>query len=697
MLDVGTANAPGEDDADLAVFVDRLAAAGADRVTSDARAQILRALAAGSTPPGLRRLAEALAASVSELPPPPRRPEDASVVAAMRDNALVVLEDFDPAAAAGAVAALLADGRRVVVTAATPAELAAVRGALPAAAADRALTHLPGLPPAELRELRRLLATSTPERRARAGQELPPESALPPVAEVAELCARADQSGETRAGAWVVPALLAGLDAERLATVASVAHSAERSLSALQPRAEHEWEWRLLSELVYSRQLAAFDRIQEDTAHAVAAVGRAHQGPHVGFVDTPPPGAVQILRRYHDFLEAGGRTRAVFRSSAQREVQPVLDRARVGVRMPETEEDVRLVIEHLELVERRERIEAGCLELGLPAPRNEHELTALADVMVNVAAAARAVGALRHSVLFLAPDSPLSVPDVESAAEIAGAILDFADHGSAAEATGRLDAMADAVAGPGFPTAPEHEQAVAALRARDANAYAAAFEALGAARRDGRDEALCVALLQRLAQGAPRLAAAWAALVDTDPAALGLASFVPAAPLLSALPQADTADVVLVLGAAGLGVERLLLTAVAPRMIAVVGPGEHTDPPTLVSVLQRASALVIRGRSNVGGAGGTDLRCGGPRLRHPGRSGRSLRAPQRAQPVASSRSAIGSAPPEARCHPPPSTGRSSVHVPPLSWRSRATGTADQAWPSSGYAGGRRSTMVTSSP
>ena len=201
MLDVGTANTAGEDDADLAVFVDRLAAAGSDRATSAAQAQLLRTLADGPTPPGLRRLAEALAASVSELPPPPRRPsENASVVAAVRDNALVVLDGFDTAAVAGTVAALLADGRRVVVTAATPAELAAVRGALPAGAVDRALTDLPGLAPAELRELRRLLATSTPERRARAGQELPPESTFPPVAEIVDLCTQAAHGGATRRG-----------------------------------------------------------------------------------------------------------------------------------------------------------------------------------------------------------------------------------------------------------------------------------------------------------------------------------------------------------------------------------------------------------------------------------------------------------------------------------------------------------------
>jgi hypothetical protein len=72
---------------------------------------------------------------------------------------------------------------------------------------------------------------------------------------------------------------------------------------------------------------------------------------------------------------------------------------------------------------------------------------------------------------------------------------------------------------------------------------------------------------------------------------------VPVEPLLSTLPPTDSADVVLVLGAGGLGVERLLLSAVAPRIVAVTGPGDASgDSPTLLSVLQRASALVIRGR-----------------------------------------------------------------------------------------------------
>jgi hypothetical protein len=599
VLEVGPANESGDDD-DLAVFVDRLAAAGTDQSTTDAQTQIRRAIAAGSPPPGLRRLAEALAAAVAELPPPRRPAEDtASIVAAVRDNTLVVLEDFDVAATARAVGVLLADGRRVVVTGAAPAELAAVRTALPPEAADRALPHLPALPPAELRELRRLLATSTPERRARGEQLLPPASALPDPGEVAQLCALAAGSEAAGDGEWMLPTLLADLDEDRRAAVTSVAQCVDSSLRAMPSRAEHEWAWQLLAELIYGRQRAEFDQMLEDTAQVSAVLDRTRSAPQVSFTAAPPPGSVEVLLRYREFLAAGGRSRSYFRSSVQRDVHPVLELARIGSRQPETLDDIDRVIEYLELVERQVRVDAACVELGVPVPVDENELAEVTDGLVKVAAAARSVGALRHDVLFLAADSPLSVPDVETAQAIAIGVLEFAVHGSGVDAARRLDGMADALAAlsPVTAMAPEHEQAIAALRERDAAAYAAAVDALGAASREGRDENLRVTLLHRLEESSPGLAAAWTALAESTPAALGFASFVPVEPLLSALPPIDSADVVLVLGAGGLGVERLLLSAVAPRIVGVVGRGDaRSDDPTLLSVLQRASALVIRGR-----------------------------------------------------------------------------------------------------
>lgn len=608
MLHVGPATAEGGgstrdgDDADLAVFADRLAAAGTDRPTALAKRQIRRVIAAGYSPPGLRRLAESLAASVSEVPPSQRRPSEdpGSVVSAVRVNGLVVLEDFDAAAVADAVSALLADGRRVVVTGSTVAELAEVRHSLPADVVARVVDQLPALPPGEIRELRTLLAMSTPGRRARPGQVLPDPSALPSPADVERLCTHAGRGEGSGATPGMVPSLLADLDAARRDAVTSVARCVNRSLDEMPPRVGGEWAWRLLSDLIYGTNRGVFDQMMEDAAQSVAALDRTRSAPAVQVSAPLPPGSVDALRRYREFVAAGGRVRPFFRPPVARDVQPVLRMLRVGGRVPESAEDVQRVVDHLEVGERLTRIDSNCAQIGVAAPRNEGELSELADGLVRVAAGARSVGALRHDVLFIAPNSPLSVPDVDTAEQVARAIVEYAEHGSTEEADRDLERMAFRLESPYAIAAmsPEHRWAVDALRTQDAVGYDAALDALGAARREAQDEARQADLLRRLGEGAPRLAEAWEALGGT---ALGLVCFVPIDGLLSSVPEADAADAVVVLGAARLGVERLLLTAVAPRLIAVVAPGERPEgSPSLLSVLRRASALVIRGRVAAG-------------------------------------------------------------------------------------------------
>lgn len=611
-MDVGPGSAQdrasaGEDAEDLLVFVDRLAAAAQDeRTTARAREQIGRSIREGSSPPGLRRLAEALAASVAEVPPAPRHPVDdpSSVVPAMRGTALVVLDEAAPSAVAAAVSALVADGRRVIVTAETDAELDAVRLGI---ATGRTVDALPDVPHAELRELRRLLATSTAAARARAGQDLPAADTLPPLDEVRALCAQAHHDTRVDDVAAVVPALLSRVETDRRDAVTSIARCVTAKLDALGTSQQFPWEWELLGHLIHTRHRGTFDRTQEDVAQATGIANARRNTTPVTFHGPLSGDAVDLLCAYYEFLESGGRARNYFRPSVQRDVQPVLRRIRVADREPATAAEVLRVLDHLELTERMGRIVAGCTAMGVPAPRGPADLTPLAERLGLVAAAARSVGALRHDVLFLATDSPLSVPDVDTAASVSAAILDYAEHGSADEAAQQLDRMAAQLADRAAVTvtAPEHDRAVAALRARDADAYEAALDALGAARRALRDEVRRSTLLGRLRAAAPALAAAWDELHERDSGAYGLACFTRTDTLLGALPPADSADVVVVLGAAQLGVERLLLTAVAPRMIAVVAPDEQPEgSPSLLSVLQRAAALVIRGRTAGPGSSG---------------------------------------------------------------------------------------------
>lgn len=593
MLDIG----PGvSDDKSLLVVVDRLGAAGSDRVAARAHEQVRRAVLARVPLPGLRRLTANLAAvDAGELPPPPRHPADepGSVVAAVRDNPLMILDDVEPAEVADAVAALVEDGRRVIVTADDTAALSAMCSMLPAAVTDRIVGALPALAPADVHRLRGLLATSTPARRARTAQQLPDLAAFPDADAVAQLCVTALRSSAP--GVEVIADVLGELDADRRGAVSAIAQCVQRSLRVLSAHSE-PWIWDLLADLVVGRRRSEFDRLVLSTAQALSTIDDGRGDPPVRATGRLPEGSVDALVAYLDFLDTGGRSRSYFRSSVQRDVEPVLSLLRVGDHEPATADELRIVLTHFELGERLVAVDADCATLDLPTPQNPDELTALSQVLTDIGAAARSVAALRHDVLFLHPGSPVSVPDVASAEQFAAAVLDYDENGSPREAAERLDALADHLAAlaPAQATAPEHTRAVAALRARDPGDYAAAVDELVGAHLAQRDERRTGVLLAGL--GSESLARAWTH-GDTGPVRFGLVWFAPTERLLTELPPPDRADVVVVLDAGRVGIDRALICAAAPRMLAVAGRGSRSGGSTLLGLLSRASALVIRGRS----------------------------------------------------------------------------------------------------
>ena len=476
---------------------------------------------AGVPLPGLRFLATNLAAvGTGTLPPPPRHPADepGSLVAAVRDNPLLILDDVDAAEVAAAVAALVDDGRRVIVTASDSKALAAVRGMLPPAVIDRVVDALPALAPADLHRLRGLLATSTPARRARAGQQLPDLGACPAVAEVAQLCATAVRTGSP--GVELIADVLRELDAERRAAVTAIAQCVQRALTVLGAHTE-PWVWDLLGDLVHGRRRSEFDRLVQSTAQALATIDDGRGDPPVRATGPLPEGSVDALVAYLDFLENGGRARSYFRATVQRDVEPVLRVLRVGDHEPATSDELRIVLTHFELGERVVAVDGDCATLGLPTPQNPDELTALSRALTDIGAAARSVAALRHDVLFLHPGSPVSVPDVAAAEQLAAAVLDYGEFGSPRQAAERLDAMADDLAAllPPQATAPEHARAVEALRARDPVGYAEAIDELVGAHLARRDEQRTADLLTGL--GSDSLARAWTPTDDGAPVRCG--------------------------------------------------------------------------------------------------------------------------------------------------------------------------------
>ncbi|MBC3194592.1 hypothetical protein H7X46_26435 [Pseudonocardia sp. C8] len=598
MLDVRVSE--GTDPETLVGFVERLAGSGrGGPATRAATSRIVGDIRAGRVPAGLRSLSAALE-SPARRPRPGDEPETLPGVVA--EEPLAVLSDTAPDELARALAELTGYGMRILLTGATTDRLARVCAALPDAVAGRVVDHLPELSPAELRRLRRLLATAGADRSARTDQELPPESALPAPAFVAGCCARAGRTvdGAETGEARVVPDLLRDLDADRRAAVTQVARCVLGKLDALAEAPDADRLRTLLARLVHGGLRTEFEALQglaprqrDDRA------ARAESGPRIEAVEALPQGGAEAIRRYLDFLDNGGRSRSYFKPPEQKDAEPLLRAFRTDGEVPQTYDEVLAVAHHLHLAQRDDEIARLCSVLGLPVPRSEHELPALIDSLDRVAAAARSVAGLRHDVLFLQHDSPVSVPDLDATERVARAIVDYDEHGDPAEAADELERLAAACESsvPFGAAGPEHTAAVAALRAHDPEAYAGALDELGRARREVADRAELERLLGELARNHPDLARAWSEDAARGVPGFGLLRVIGSDALLSALPPADAADLVVVVGAGALQADALLLTAAAPRMVAVVGdePRAASSGTTLIEVLNQASARFLRG------------------------------------------------------------------------------------------------------
>ncbi len=608
VLDVRVSD--GLDQESLVAFVDRLAAAGdGGKAVDAARAQITGEVRSGEPPAGVRRLALSLHTPV---PPRPRRDSDEpeTVVSLVPDEALVVLSGATADELVETISGLVRRGLRTVVTATGPDAPEAVRRMLPDAMSARIVDRLKPVPASELRRLRRLLATSTPERRARGRQDLPPAEKLPHPDEIAGCCERAARvvEGTEDSEGYRVAELLRDLDAERRAAVTQVGRCVGRTVGALNSSPHVAWLRPLASRLVHNHHRAEFDGLQVLAARQREAAEHLNAGPPVTEAATPPANAATVLQDYLEFLESGGRARSYFRSLAQREAQPVLRAFRVDGAVPRSAAEVAAVVRYLDVRDRQAEIEQACGLLGVPVPEQPSHLDELTDALGVAAAAARSVGGLRHDVLFLQNDSPVAVPDLPTAERVAAAIVDYDEHGDPAEAADELERLArelESLPSAAERTPPELDRAIEALRKHDADGYATALDELGAARRESEDQTACEELLGGLAAEAPELARAWS---DGGEDGYGLLCFASVDSLLTALPEPDSADVVVVLGAGALQADALLLTAVAPRLVGVVGDEARapSSGTTLLEVLNQASARFLRGRA----AGRADVPAG---------------------------------------------------------------------------------------
>lgn len=653
MLDLGASeHADLTEDPAEGLVAELTAHAAEDGAPAHAATEIRRRSAAGETPIGLYRLSEVLAPASAPVPAqrvPAAEPDE--VVDVVRRYPCAVLDAPDPAHVAENLAAVLVDGKRVLVSGADPAALTAVRAALPESLQGVCLDAPPPLSDAELRELRSLLVTATPSRRLRLHQTLPHSNVVPDADRVAALCRAAGGKGyPPRDTVDLLPELLGGLHVDRLATLHETARRCDDTLRAVDPTGDARWARVLLERVLFGPDRAEFDALLRHTTDVVLAADKLRDaGDQMAVVGTLPPDAIEHLRSYVRYLDGGGRARVYFRSAQQRAVQPVLRHLRLdGASLKDTTV-LHQALAFVELIEAMDEIGEQCRRLRVPEPRNVPGVVELNRRLDRIEEAARAAEHLRHEVLFIHPDSPVTVPDLATTEQVARTIVETGGASSMATARGQLTRLADRLerSMPPSDAAPEFGMLLSALHARSLPAYLDALAALAAARREYADQQRQVELLGRLRAAVPGLAELWE---QSGPRQFtqGTARFVPLDELLGQLPDADTADLVLLLGAGSLGTENLLVAAAAPRLLAVSAGFASTPPPgppgaddTVLSTLRRAGVPVIV-------AGG----------------GEGAAAP--VQPVAAEAPAAPPAPVAYVEMPAPPAGVDEVPAPPLS-------------------------------
>jgi hypothetical protein len=462
----------------------------------------------------------------------------------------VVLRAGELGEAARRLAALLGEGKRVIVAGpSTGGWVGELREKMPSGMRGLCLPGPPPLSAAELTELRMLLLSDSAARRARVEQALPDSDWLPDPQRVARLCdAAAGGPDPAPHGAKLIPDLLIELELTELAQLSSAAARVRDALRALNSVGVPQWSRPLLERVVYGAARADFETLREHAAQvAIAADELAGPDYLMTLIGPPPPDGVQRLGEYIAFLESGGRPRRWSPSPAQQAAVGVL--TQLGMAPPSRHEigHLRQALRFLRLHQEIERFSSLCAELAVPVPRPTPAAVARrARELALVGQAATAIEALRRKVLFLRPSWPIPMGNLDVIAAVAGTIASRADRIPSVRA--ELAAVADALAAtvPEEGPTPEVAEVLRALRAGNHADYQRAVAALAVAASERAEALRQIALLDRMREGAPELAAAW-----TEPGThrytQGIAQLLAVDELVAAAPGPDSGDDVLML------------------------------------------------------------------------------------------------------------------------------------------------------
>ncbi len=393
----------------------------------------------------------------------------------------------------------------------------------------------PALTDEQARELLRLLSTQTPQRLARTRQRPVAVDDYPAVSDLSALvAAEASARDVAERGATEVSRHLSSLDGQMLATLRSQVESARQLTSLLGLATDaaawnlDDWAVRAIRDGLGGHNATLWKQIADGRAQLVEAQRSLQE---MGFRDIAvgagAPGAPNarfgLIRALHEHLQAGGKLRSAFKSSEQREAEPVLERATVDGLPVTTPEQVDLLYRALkaqaamELVGRGFTI-VGATVTGAPDESVHQSVARVVDLYARLDLVQRflaAVTTIRTALTTTESFLPLTTPaewqDFINALE--GVRLRLETDAASARLVAIADRLAEDARASHAP--PELGQAAAAVTARDVEAYARAMAGLGAVAHEIAEQAACEELLGTLRARHPALADLFESTVDS--------------------------------------------------------------------------------------------------------------------------------------------------------------------------------------
>ena len=383
---------------------------------------------------------------------------------------------------------------------------------------------LPERPPisgVEAAELVRLLATATPSRRARTAQRDVDPATLPTppylrtlIEAEATANARAERAETTlsRRLRRCDPRLLARLDGCAGAIGAALRELGLDGHPGGWDQADHAV--RAFGDALARRRPAVWERVAEMTSRAGWAerAMRSLAGHRVVLPPGEPnlrkvAGAAQQLRRF--LADGGTLKRGPLRSATQRQTEPLLQGISVDGGPPVTAEQLDILFTHLMVLIACRELQYVWEAAGVSFPadvpladrvarfaRAHARLSRIRDVLPAINETAEL---LARAGLGIQLTHPVQWHGYVTALE--SALLGIGAGRATADITTLRDAIAVADHAP-----PELDAALAAIDARDADAYARALRGLAEARHERALQARCDQLLARLRAAHPELA-----------------------------------------------------------------------------------------------------------------------------------------------------------------------------------------------